>query len=217
MLGEIIFTLVIIVLLIISVCYIFKDSLMNVYVGLRKNVRIRQKVRKLVKENDYLYLHDLCLRLDAGKYINVDHVVIADKYIYMIESKFWLGYLLGNDEDEKWLLNDGKHTTYVDNPLRGTRFKVKVLANVLNISVDNFVNIVCIADCGKIKEVNVKDNACKVLSEKDTLAYILAKEKNARINVYKSEEVEKIASKLYDYHKASLEDKAYYQKHKNKY
>ena len=34
---------------------------------------------------------------------------------------------------------------------------------------------------------------------------------------YKSEEIERIASKLYDYHKASLEDKAYYQKHKNKY
>jgi hypothetical protein len=77
--------------------------------------------------------------------------------------------------------------------------------------------MVCIADCGKIKEVNIKDNTCKVLGEKETLSYILEKEKHARINVYKSEEIERIASKLYDYHKASLEDKAYYQKHKNKY
>ncbi|MBQ9730641.1 MAG: NERD domain-containing protein [Bacilli bacterium] len=217
MLGELIFTLIIVILVVLSVGYIFKDSLKNIYIGLRKNARIRKKIKRLVNENDYLYLHDLCLRLDAGKYINVDHVVIADKYIYIIESKFWLGYVFGNDEDEKWLLNDGKGTIYVDNPLKTARFKSKIMANVLNISADNFVNIVCIADCGKIKEVNIKDNAYKVLGEKETLTYILEKEKHARINVYKSEEVEKIALKLYDYHKASLEDKAYYQKHKNKY
>lgn len=217
MLGELIFTLIIALLLVLSIGYIFKDSLRNIYIGLRKNARIRKKIKRLVNENDYLYLHDLCLRLDAGKYINVDHVVIADKYIYIIESKFWLGYVFGNDEDEKWLLNDGKGTMYIDNPLKTARFKSKILANVLNISTDNFVNMICIADCGKIKEVNVKDNAYKVLGEKETLSYILEKEKHARINVYKNEEVERIASKLFDYHKASLEDKAYYQKHKNKY
>ena len=217
MLGELIFTLIIALLLVLSIGYIFKDSLRNIYIGLRKNARIRKKIKRLVNENDYLYLHDLCLRLDAGKYINVDHVVIADKYIYIIESKFWLGYVFGNDEDEKWLLNDGKGTMYIDNPLKNARFKSKILANVLNISTDNFVNMICIADCGKIKEVNVKDNAYKVLGEKETLSYILEKEKHARINVYKNEEVERIASKLFDYHKASLEDKAYYQKHKNKY
>ena len=215
--GEFIFSLVIAILIVLSIIYIFKDSLKNIYIGIRKNSRIRNKIKKLVKENDYLYLHDLCLRLDAGKYINIDHVIIADKYIYVIEPKFWLGYIFGNEEDEKWLLNDGNGTIYVENPLRNTRFKIKVLANVLGISNDNFVNMVCIADCGKIKEVNIKDNTCKVLGEKETLSYILEKEKHARINVYKSEEIEPIAFKLYDYHKASLEDKAYYQKHKNKY
>ena len=215
--GEFIFSLLIIILIVLSIIYIFKDSLRNIYIGFRKNSRIRNKIKKLVRENDYLYLHDLCLRLDAGKYINVDHVIIADKYIYVIEPKFWLGYILGNEEDEKWLLNDGSGTVYVENPLRNTRFKIKILANVLEISNDNFVNMVCIADCGKIKEVNIKDNTCKVLGEKETLSYILEKEKHARINVYKSEEIERIASKLYDYHKASLEDKSYYQKHKNKY
>lgn len=215
--GEFIFSLLIIILIVLSIIYIFKDSLRNIYIGFRKNSRIRNKIKKLVRENDYLYLHDLCLRLDAGKYINVDHVIIADKYIYVIEPKFWLGYILGNEEDEKWLLNDGSGTVYVENPLRNTRLKIKILANVLEISNDNFVNMVCIADCGKIKEVNIKDNTCKVLGEKETLSYILEKEKHARINVYKSEEIERIASKLYDYHKASLEDKAYYQKHKNKY
>lgn len=215
--GEFIFSLIIAILIVLSIVYIFKDSLRNIYIGFRKNSRIRSKLKKLVQENDYLYLHDLCLRLDAGKYINVDHVIIADKYIYVIEPKFWLGYIFGNEEDEKWLLNDGNGTIYVENPLRNTRFKIKVLANVLGISNDNFVNMVCIADCGKIKEVNIKDNTCKVLGEKETLSYIVEKEKHARINVYKSEEVERIASKLYDYHKASLEDKAYYQKHKNKY
>lgn len=215
--GELIFSLVIAILIVLSIIYIFKDSLRNIYIGLRKNSRIRNKIKRLVKENDYLYLHDLCLRLDAGKYINVDNVIIADKYIYVIEPKFWLGYLYGNEEDEKWLLNDGNGTIYVENPLRNTRFKIKVLANVLGISNDNFVNMVCIADCVKIKEVNIKDNTCKVFGEKETLSYIVEKEKHARINVYKSEETERIASKLYDYHKASLEDKAYYQKHKNKY
>ena len=207
--GEFIFSLIIAILIVLSIVYIFKDSLRNIYIGFRKNSRIRSKLKKLVQGNDYLYLHDLCLRLDAGKYINVDHVIIADKYIYVIEPKFWLGYIFGNEEDEKWLLNDGNGTIYVENPLRNTRFKIKVLANVLGISNDNFVNMVCIADCGKIKEVNIKDNTCKVLGEKETLSYIVEKEKHARINVYKSEEVERIASKLYDYHKASLEDKAY--------
>lgn len=215
--GELIFTLIIALLIVCSIVYIFHDSIRNIYVGIRKNARIRKKIKKLVNEFDYLYLHDLCLRLDVGKYINVDHVIVADKFIYIVESKFWLGYIYGNDEDEKWLLNDGKGTIYVDNPLRNLRFKVKVLSNILNISEDNFVNMICIADCGKIKEINVKDNTCKVLNEKDTISYIIEKEKHARINVYKSEEVEKIAHKLYDYHKASIEDKNYYQKHKNKY
>ena len=171
--GEFIFSLLIIILIVLSIIYIFKDSLRNIYIGFRKNSRIRNKIKKLVRENDYLYLHDLCLRLDAGKYINVDHVIIADKYIYVIEPKFWLGYILGNEEDEKWLLNDGSGTVYVENPLRNTRFKIKILANVLEISNDNFVNMVCIADCGKIKEVNIKDNTCKVLGREDNQGVII--------------------------------------------
>ena len=61
MAGEIIFTLVITLLVVLSIVYIFKDSLKNIYVGIRKNARIRKKIKRFVTENDYLYLHDLWL------------------------------------------------------------------------------------------------------------------------------------------------------------
>lgn len=215
--GDVIFSIIIALLLILSIFYIGKNWFINLYIGLTKNARIKWKLAKLIKNYDYLYMNNLCIRLDAGKYMNIDHVVFGDKYIYVLETKFWLGYILGKDEDEKWLLNDGDKTKYVENPLRYNQLRIKVLSSILNISEDNFINVICIADCGKIKEVSVKKALNVVLGEKDLLEYIKSNEKNAPVNVYKTEEIEKLAAILFDYHKASLEDKEYYQKNKTKY
>ncbi len=215
--GDIIFTIIIIVLILLSVFYVFRTQITNLYVGIRKNARIKSKLKSLVNDYDYLYLNNLCLRIDAGKYLDIDHVVFGDKFIYVISTKFWLGYVNGSDEDEKWLLGDGEHIEYVENPLKYNMIRIRALSSILDLSLDNFMNVVCIAKCAKIKEVTTTNRSNAVLSEKELLEFIKFHEKNANVNVYKTEEIEKLAEKLYDYHKASLEDKSYYTKNKARY
>lgn len=215
--GDTIFTIVIILLILLSLLYIFHPSISNLLVGLFKNKRIKAKLKRLVNNYDYIYLNDLCLRVGRGRYMDVGNVLFADKNIYVIETKFWLGYVNGSDEDEKWLLSDGKNLDYVENPLRYNEQRIRALSVILDVSIDNFINVVCIAKSCKVKEMNVHMRSCAVVGEDELINYLKTSEQNSNLHVYNSDELEKKAAKLYDYHKASLEDKSLFSKSKGRY
>lgn len=210
MIGDYIFFVVIVILASLTIIYLFYDKISIYRVGLLKNRRIAAKFKKFVRDHDFLYLNNLTLRVSEGNYINIDHVIFGDKYVYVISAKFWLGYIVGKIIDEKWILSDGKLSQYLDNPLKANDFKCQVIGRIINARKEDMINIILIAKSASIHQMDesIRNNA--VLEEKNIESYILDKERNSPVNVMEEKEIESMAARLYHYHLDSLKDKKKY-------
>lgn len=205
--GDTVFVIIIILVLILSILFVFKDSVEDIYIGILKNKRIRRYFKKYVNKNDYLYLYDLCLRIAEGKYLYVDHLILGDRFIYAISTKFYYGFLTGKDIDEKWVLSDGKTTQIVDNPLLVNEFKLKYLSRIMEVDVDNLVNIVLLSKTCKVDSIEISNPNYNLCEEDTVLNIIQRHESDSRYNVFLASDLEQKANELYEYHKASIEDR----------
>ena len=193
--------------MILSVLFVFKDRVSTIYVGLTKNWHTRHFLRKYVDKHDFLYLHNLCLRISPGQYIHVDHVIVGDRFIYVIATKFYYGFLNGKDIDEKWVLSDGKETQIIDNPLLANELKVGYISRILNVNPNVLVNIVLVSRTTVIDSVEIHNPSLHLLEEDNVLRFIDKFENDKNYPVFNIGDLEKTASDLYEYHKASVEDR----------
>lgn len=207
MVRTTIFVLILIIVALASVAFIFKDRLNAVFIGLTKNARIKKILRRYVDNNDLLYLNNLCLRVAPQTYINIDHVIIGDRFIYVIASKFYYGYIQGKDSDFKWILCDGKDTDVIDNPLLENETKVKYLSKILNADSSIFVNIVLLSKTAHIDNVDIETGAFHLCEENQITRLIDSFENNKEYTVFDKDDLEKTAAALNTYHKRSLDDK----------
>ena len=82
----------------------------------------------------------------------IDHVVVSEFGIFVIETKQYNGYIVGNEYDKKWKQNN---KFYINNPIHQNYGHVKTLQNVLKLPNDKFIPIVCIPSTAKFK-INAK-------------------------------------------------------------
>ena len=91
-------------LIVFSVGYVYLDDLINLFVGLTKKKRINMKLKKFALDHDFPLLSDVVIQVRENKYIKIDHIMIGNKYIYVIACKCYYGYLNAKTIDEKWVL-----------------------------------------------------------------------------------------------------------------
>lgn len=134
--------LAIIILLIF--CAIFYKEI----IGAAGEHWVKQELKKLPK--DYLVINNVMLIVDS-KSSQIDHLVISKYGIFVIETKQYNGYLIGNDYDKKWTFKSGKRKYYINNPVHQNYGHVQFLKKALNLDEDVFVPIVCISSRAKVK------------------------------------------------------------------
>jgi hypothetical protein len=205
--GNIIFYTLMVLGLIASILFIFKDSVEEIYVGLAKNYRIKLQLKKFVEINDYLYLSKVVLRVAEREYVNIDHIIIGDRFIYVIATKFYYGYVNGKDIDAKWVVSDGATTQIVNNPFYANEVKIDYLSRIMKISRDKFVNIVMLAKTAVVDNIELNADYYRLTNEKNIYSEIKKYEDDQRFNIFDPNDLEVIAANLYEYHKMSLDDK----------
>lgn len=115
----------------------------------------KKELKKLNAE--YLIINDLMIRTKDNKTHQIDHLVISRYGIFVIETKQWNGYIIGNDYDKKWTIIVNKRKYYYENPIHQNYGHIKALQEVLNIDINKFISIVHIPSTAraKIKSDNV--------------------------------------------------------------
>ncbi len=206
--GNQIAILILVIIAIASVIFVFIDKVEALFVGLTKNLRIKMILRKYVEKHDFLYLNNLCLRIAPKTYMHVDHVIIGDRFIYVISTKFYYGYLSGKDSDSKWVLCSGKSTEIIDNPLYVNENKIEWLAKLLKVNPSILVNVVLVSKTAHIDETVIIDNPnFHIVEEKDVTKLLDTFEDNKDYTVFAKEDLEKLADSLNTYHRMSVDDK----------
>ncbi|HHU28685.1 TPA: NERD domain-containing protein [bacterium] len=161
--------------------FIFYDYVLDLIIGIQGNYRFTKMIKKMARKNDYLVVSDILVRLSEQEFGYIRHLLIADKYIYVIMGKTMSGAITGVGEDEKWIHLDTQRQ-HISNPIKENRRLLKALAHQLNLPENDFVNIVVFAKSAIVDDIALNNPLEAVLEENDFYHYIRMMEKTSSIN-----------------------------------
>ena len=191
-------------LLILTLLFIFFEDIANVLSSLFKNKRVNSKLKKFAIDHDFPLLSNVVIEVRENKFIKIEHILFGNKYIYVITSKCYYGYLCANTGDEKWLLYRKDKLIHLDNPLKNNEKRIRILANLLDDKMEDFVNVVFLSRPVVVSKVVSSQPGELVLLERDFAKSIEKYEKSSNLNDFTVKSVEDATKKIYDYHLESL-------------
>jgi hypothetical protein len=97
------------------------------YVG---ELSIRMKLKKLNKD-EYFLINDLTIEKNDGKTSQIDHILISIYGIFVIETKNYKGWIVGNEHSEYWTQVIYKRKERIYNPLRQNYGHILALKELL--------------------------------------------------------------------------------------
>ncbi len=146
--SPIFWVFIVICLLII----IFNKKIYRTIVGNAGEHWVKERLDKLSKDVYYV-LNDIMIEVN-GKTSQIDHIVVSQYGIFVIETKQYNGYFTGNKYDKKWVRHLGKKKIYYNNPIRQNYGHIKNLCKLLNVPENIVFNIVCIPSQAKLNIEN---------------------------------------------------------------
>ena len=105
-------------------------------------------------QNKYLVLNDILIRNSSGTH-QIDHIVLSNYGIFVIETKNYMGIIRGSEQNENWLQFIKGKKYYFYNPIRQNYDHVKTLSELLKIEEKYFIPVVCLSNNCEFK-VNTK-------------------------------------------------------------
>ncbi|GKX66222.1 NERD domain-containing protein [Inconstantimicrobium mannanitabidum] len=167
------------ILIVISVLKIFKPKI-NGYLGEKS---VARSLSKLNKER-YKVINNLMLRV-GDKTTQIDHVVISNYGIFVIETKNYSGWIVGNEFDDYWNQIIFKRKERLYSPIKQNYGHIKALKeNLQDFSNINFISIIVFTTKADLK-VNSKTDVVYTTKLKKTIK----KYKNITLNNVDKEEI----------------------------
>ena len=167
---------------------------------------VKQELFKLPKD-EYIVLNDIMLEVDNQTY-QIDHIVLSNYGIFVIEMKNFLGLIIGEEHKSKWIQITKKNKTYFKNPIHQNYGHIKALEKILNLDYRSFISIVCVSN-----QATLKVNSNSYVIQLDHLNNIIKKHKNIVLDV----DIEQLKEKIKCYNiKDKLKRKEHIIKIKNK-
>jgi len=120
---------------------VYKNKWTEKFKGKIGEFWVKRDLRKLSNQ-EYLILNDVLL-LDNTTTSQIDHIIVSDYGIFVIETKFINGYIEGNEYDHKWIIHGKKTEYYIMNPIHQNYGHMIHLKNVLHLTEEQFIPIVC--------------------------------------------------------------------------
>lgn len=121
----------------------------------RAGEREVQKYLSKLDSNKYLIMHDITLRSEKGKTTQIDHIVIAQSGIFVIETKNYKGWIFGNEWDPKWTQVNFKRKDKFHNPIWQNYGHMKSIQHVLNNEEIPFISLITFSNSSDLKKNNI--------------------------------------------------------------
>lgn len=136
----------------------------------------------------YRILHDIMLPTDGGATTQIDHIVVSQWGIFVIETKTYSGWIFGAARDPQWTVTHYKRKDRFQNPLRQNYKHLATLSDCLGIPMDYFKTVIAFSD-----EAEFKTNMPpEILHFHDVPAYILSQSTTPLIPPEQVPEVEEV-------------------------
>jgi len=137
---------------------------------------VKNELNKLPKDK-YKILNNIMIEDDYGTH-QIDHIVISNYGIFVIEMKNFYGLITGNENNEYWIQHFGKKKFKFKNPIYQNYGHIKSLENLLKLNNDYFIPIVCFYNQAKLR---VKSN--NIITQLDFLVKTIKSSCNIEYNL----------------------------------
>ncbi|PKN40494.1 MAG: hypothetical protein CVU60_15210 [Deltaproteobacteria bacterium HGW-Deltaproteobacteria-18] len=120
---------------------------------------VRQTVSTQLDQDDYRQFHDVTLPTADGT-TQIDHIIISEYGVFVIETKNMSGWIFGNPNHPKWTQTFGKSKNSFQNPLRQNYKHIKELESLLQIGEDKLFSVVVFTGDAEFK-TDMPDNVIR--------------------------------------------------------
>lgn len=139
----------------------------------RKNFKYHyyKKIYKIAMDKDYYLINDFLFRIDNSYVARIDHILFADKYIYIIIDSYFNGDIVGKEDDPSIIrIEKSGKKIYDNNPLLSIKKLVNKLSLVTGIDESLMIGVCLIngdSRCGVVTTGKqyyiIQDNKLKQL------------------------------------------------------
>lgn len=148
--------LIIVVVLVFSIFSIVLGVTMPARRGRAGENRVANILRKLPSEK-YRVINDILIQTLHGT-TQIDHVVLSEYGVFVIETKNYYGWIYGGEYSEEWTKNVYGNKYQFRNPLKQNFAHVKALMDVLEITSQNlFIPIIAFSNQATIQVKSSKN------------------------------------------------------------
>jgi len=137
-----------------------------------------RKINDIVQYHDYFLLNQFPLKIEDHKKVFIDHIVLAEKYIYVISDFYFQGDIKGHASDESFILiGRNEKKTYIDNPILYNKKLLTKLAIATGFDV-SLLKGICLVNDSCLLNIKNASKQFSILNRKDLKKYIKECEKD---------------------------------------
>ena len=115
--------------------------------GARGERLVAGRLRKGLPD-EYLMLNDVYLPLPDGTTTQIDHIVVSQYGIFVVETKTYAGWIFGDEKSPEWTQSIYRKKSRFQNPMRQNYRHICALADNLGIDKSYFHGVVAFTgDC----------------------------------------------------------------------
>lgn len=141
-------------------------------------------------QNSTKMINDSTFLMKNGHTTQVDHILVSEFGIFVIETKNYQGLIFGQEKQKKWTVCLGPNKYSIQNPLRQNYLHLKVLMELLKsqVSEQNFHSVVVFVGQSEFKT----DMPASVCMGEHWVHHV----KNFKKRVLSQQEVREVARKI---------------------
>ena len=109
--------------------------------GISGEYIVRLCIRLGFKKNEYILINDVTIPTATGT-TQIDHVLVCERGIFVIETKNYSGWIFGDEKQKTWVQRFHKESFRFQNPLHQNYKHVMTLADLLNIDSANLHSLI---------------------------------------------------------------------------
>ena len=140
----------------------------------------------------YVILHDIMLPTDDGTTTQIDHIVVSQWGVFVIETKTYSGGIYGDRNEPQWSKVHFSRMDKFQNPLRQNYKHIATLSECLGISKEYFKTIIAFSSEAKFKT----EMPSEVMMFRDVVDYI---KMQSRETIIQPEQVQEVADTILEW------------------
>ena len=115
--------------------------------GARGEKLVAGRLRKGLPD-EYRILNDIYLPLPDGTTTQIDHIVVSQYGVFVVETKTYSGWIFGDEKSKDWTQSIYRKKSRFQNPMRQNYKHICALADNLGIDKSYFIGVVAFTgDC----------------------------------------------------------------------